>query len=394
MKTRRHRRHLWFGAVVLVGSLVVATQQAGATAPRHEAPAGVSSPSSARTLLGVSAVSGSNAWAVGFTDRSGRPRTSLIEHWDGTRWTVSPSPRLQTDKWLGGVSAASSDNAWAVGGDYVGSQVYGTLIEHWDGTSWTIAPSPNPGTFQSGLDGVAIISPTDAWAVGAYSDSGSEGKTLIEHWDGATWTQVPSPNADGASNLSAVSAVSATDIWAVGSYRTGMYTDSSLIEHWDGTSWTVVPSANPTGDTIVELASVSAVSGQDAWAVGNTYDGITGGTIVEHWDGSTWTKVPSWNAGTTTRLQGVSAISATDAWAVGSYDTNNQSEIIYGTLIEHWDGTTWTKVPSPDPAAHGNILYGVSATSPTKAFAAGRSQTADTYKPLTERWNGATWRRR
>jgi len=46
--------------------------------------------------------------------------------------------------------------------------------------------------FKGGLDAVAATSATDAWAVGNYSSASASG-TLILHWDGTAWTQVPSP---------------------------------------------------------------------------------------------------------------------------------------------------------------------------------------------------------
>jgi hypothetical protein len=45
---------------------------------------------------------------------------------------------------------------------------------------------------EGGLSAVDATSATDAWAVGGYS-SGSASGTLILHWDGTAWTQVPSP---------------------------------------------------------------------------------------------------------------------------------------------------------------------------------------------------------
>jgi hypothetical protein len=45
-------------------------------------------------------------------------------------------------------------------------------------------------------------------------------------------------------------------------------------------------------------------------------------------------------------LTGVTALSATDAWAVGYYVKG-----AYRTLILHWAGTAWTKVPNPNASA-------------------------------------------
>jgi hypothetical protein len=60
------------------------------------------------------------------------------------------------------------------------------LIEHWDGTKWTQVPQSVSG-FDSSLNAVAAISPTDAWAVGEQNLN----QTVIEHWNGTVWALVP-----------------------------------------------------------------------------------------------------------------------------------------------------------------------------------------------------------
>jgi hypothetical protein len=86
---------------------------------------------------------------------------------------------------------------------------------------------------------------------------------------GPDWTTVPSPNPGAYSNsLNGVAAVSSTDVWAVGySYDYYGGGSDSLIEHWDGTAWTTVPSPNP-GTALNYLNGVAAVSSNDVWAVG------------------------------------------------------------------------------------------------------------------------------
>ena len=83
--------------------------------------------------------------------------------------------------------------------------------------NWTGVPPPSPGTAGNVLDGVAMVSACDAWAVG-FSDGAAQ--TLAEHWNGSSWAVVPSPNPGSTFNtLTSVRAVSATDIWAVGSFN-------------------------------------------------------------------------------------------------------------------------------------------------------------------------------
>src|SRR5437773_2689182 len=83
-------------------------------------------------------------------------------------------------------------DAWAVGIQSSGSRWH-TLVEHWDGTAWSIVPSPNPGSDNNYLQTVAAASADDIWAAGYYWN-GSADRTLTEHWDGTAWSIVPSPN--------------------------------------------------------------------------------------------------------------------------------------------------------------------------------------------------------
>jgi hypothetical protein len=72
-----------------------------------------------------------------------------------------------------------------------------TLAEHWNGSKWTIVPTPNKGrTKQSNLSGVGGSSSSDVWAVGDYQSgpTGLDTSTLVEHWDGARWQVQPSAN--------------------------------------------------------------------------------------------------------------------------------------------------------------------------------------------------------
>src|SRR5262249_40913237 len=62
---------------------------------------------------------------------------------------------------------------------------------------WTVVPTPSPGSVSNILNGVAATSSTNAWAVGGHADR-TTGRTLIEHWNGTAWTQVPSPSPGGS----------------------------------------------------------------------------------------------------------------------------------------------------------------------------------------------------
>ena len=59
--------------------------------------------------------------------------------------------------------------------------------------TWSGTPAVSPRTSGDVLAAITVLSPCDAWAVGWGSDSGGN-LTLIEHWDGASWTVVASPD--------------------------------------------------------------------------------------------------------------------------------------------------------------------------------------------------------
>jgi hypothetical protein len=326
-------------------------------------------------LNAVAAVSANDVWAVGFSpDPSGTPlyiHRSLIEHWNGTSWSVvpSPNPAGKPDVQLNGVAAISANDVWAVGhsGDpsFVPLQ---TLTEHWNGTSWSIIPSPSPGTYNGNdLTAVTAISSNDVWAVGWYQSgpTGQEGGALTMHWDGTSWTVVPNPSKG---NLYAVTAVASNDVWAVG---------AQVIMHWNGTNWSTVsfPLPTCTDSPYAILKGVSATSANDIWAVGYRqcpyFSGYLYSPLTYHWNGTSWSLVP--NQGQTNEyLFGVTAIAANDVWAVGD---NGQTQ--------HWNGAAWSRVAAPYPD-NGGRFNAVDATSAGDIWAVGSYSQA-----VTNQWR--TW---
>ncbi len=197
---------------------------------------------------------------------------TLIAHWDGTKWSVVQSPnRASLNNELSGVAAVSANDIWAVGSAIDNSSgTAQTLIEHWDGTQWSIIPSPDPGQIAY-LQGVTAISPNNIWAVGTFVNATNPGQTLVEQWNGTSWNVIPSPNPGGINNkLEAVTGVSADDIWAVGLYVANQSPVLTLIERWNGTSWSIVPNSHPGQDS--EFLGVMNADGNHVWAVGHYFN--------------------------------------------------------------------------------------------------------------------------
>src|SRR5450755_226949 len=98
--------------------------------------------------------------------------------------------------YLPGVNFRTRADGWAVGASCLPNCASGTestLIRHWNGTRWSRIASPSPGV-GAALASVSAISPADAWAAGSYLTDARRQKTLILHWDGTRWSRVPSPD--------------------------------------------------------------------------------------------------------------------------------------------------------------------------------------------------------
>jgi hypothetical protein len=63
---------------------------------------------------------------------------------------------------------------------------------------------------------------------------------------------------------------------------------------------------------------------------------------------------------------------------VGSYNTEAK------ILVESWDGSSWSVVPTPNPGAADHVLNGVSCVSPGFCMAAGGfySRSQATFRTL------------
>src|SRR6266704_3562035 len=242
--------------------------------------------------------------------------------------------------------------------------------------SWTGVQPPDPGgpSAANALDGVAVLSSCDAWAVGSYAN-GAARQALVVRWRGSAWKKVASPDPGGPSHdndLSGVAATSASAAWAVGGYVSGT-AFKTLILRWNGTAWKQVASQNPGGSSHDNvLAAVAATSAGNAWAVGRYFNGTAYRTLILHWNGTAWKQVASPNAGSPADNQVLASVAATSAgngWAVGGYVKTGPEQ----TLILHWNGTAWKAVASPDPggSTQFNDLAGVAATSARNAWAVG-----------------------
>jgi putative hemolysin len=311
---------------------------------------------------------------------------TLIESFTGTQWVVTTSPnKSDGDNDLNSVSCVTTSFCVAVG-TYRKSETGETLtlIESWDGSSWSIVPSPNKGTSGDNLTGVSCVSTQFCIAVGAIGTF--ESRTLIESWDGSKWSIASSPDNGAANYLWGVNCVSSHFCVAVGVRGYGASTEGTLVESWNGSRWAIISSPNPSESSLEGVSCTSSLSCQ---AVGFKLKG----TLVESWDGSRWSVTPSPDKGPYGGdLSSVSCSTRNSCKAVGSYDYSSAMYAIH-TLIESWNGKTWSVEASPNPTIHEDVLQSVSCVSSTDCVAAGSvgPPPGEVGRTVIESWNGSAW---
>ena len=349
------------------------------------------------TLTSVATVSDSDAWAVGF--RSGAAFTNLgakvlIDNWNGTAWSQVTGPATPGNTaLLLRVSASSATDAWAVGRTQVNKSDFEPLALHWNGTAWSVSPglagalSPISG---ASAEGVADISPSDAYAIG---DSAATAVGSLAQWNGTAWSAVTLPlpaNANSNTTLYAISADGPDDVWIVGSFLDSANgQNETFSEHFNGTAWAVVPMPPVNSSNInafFQFGGIKANSPSDVWAVGDSsvVDSSSSQTLIEHFNGTAWSIVPSPSPGSINLLGGVTTSNAAnDVWAVGADTPAGTST--RQTLTLNWNGTAWSVVPSPTPGSTDGV--GSVATNPGAAivWAVGESGPPGSFNPLVLR---------
>lgn len=298
-------------------------------------------------LLAASASSPTDIWAVG----------QSVLHYNGTKWSAFPAAMQSEISSLNGVVAISPSLAWAAGNTDSTAGVRGQIIERWNGKQWSVFPGPQfAAGDQPSIFAMTSTSANDVWAIGSLlSDGGQLLSFLFEHWNGSQWTATTVLSNDAF--LFGASADATNDVWAVGFNGPENDDSATLVMHYDGSGWTEAVTPN-VGTGANQFNGVLALAPNDVWAVGFSTPVPPPAqaatlTLIEHFDGTSWNVVPSPNVGPNSiyqsnRLFGLAANSSTDIYAFGSYFASDGSGHQM-TLLLHWDGASWTIVPSPNP---------------------------------------------
>jgi hypothetical protein len=236
--------------------------------------------------------------------------------------------------------------------------------------------------------GAPVRAPVIFLAVGAMLLIGSPAQAF-------GWTTVASPNeVPGDNYLYGADSSDASNVWAVGVvYPPTGGSLHGLALRYDGTAWRQVPRTGLPGDDT--LLGVDAISAGDVWAVGaHRAAGISRyETLAAHWNGSAWTRepTPNGNPASINNVYGVAAVSGT-VWAVGNYVDPN-SAINRRKLILQRTGGIWRLSAAPTVATYES-LAAVDATGPADVWAVGSATTdiqSAPLAPLVLRWNGTRW---
>lgn len=266
-------------------------------------------------------------------------------------WHIVVGPSVP-DGGLNAVSAPAPDDAWAVGeapSKFPATNLpRHTLIEHWDGATWTVmAGAATAGRFED----VAALDAGNVWVVGSTANE----TPIIEHWDGTQWNHTAEP---WSLSPTAITTSASGEAWLAG------YNDmSAMILHWNGVRWLRVMRRQKA-----ELDDITAFSAKDIWAVGNDNEQKL---LALHWNGSRWKAYPM-GAGAghdlPVGLYSVAATSANDVWAVGSAHVAGLNGYDADPVIRHWNGSRWTEVV---PTGGEATLVAVTATNGSGPWVSG-----------------------
>lgn len=268
-------------------------------------------------LRSLSMISPTEGWVVGNTvlrPGSDGATTGIVLHYTGGQWVLDSL----RDAALFSVFMRTASDGWIVGegqSGWSGSQGNAPVF-HYTSSAWT--PVNDPALAHISAQTLVALSATNVWLAGiAISGSGFDGNDPEEilHFNGNQWVREQTDLAN--SRLSALAMLSPTQGWAVGSLAGGMgpaptHPQRALVEQYVQGQWRQDTTfAGPAGSSSFGLAAIAMVSADEGWAVGS--DGL----IVHLLHGS-WSRVPSPTGQT---LWSLAFVSPTQGWAVGEQGT-------------------------------------------------------------------------
>ncbi len=343
------------------------------------------------SCLGVIALAGCAAGAALVKPAAGGPIAASHASQSAALLAGHPSGGAASSTYdsLSGVSCSSATSCVSVGGD---EDTGLAVAELWNGKAWTATSVPLPAKMH--YDGLFDVSwPTTSECIAVGDTTGKAPYELAERWNAKAWSVVPAPGLMGAT-FGGISCTAASSCMVVGETSVGGSGGGAraIAYSWNGTSWTSTDPVELSGVSFVSLNDVSCTRSTYCVVVGDA--GETGGgaavTTALHWNGKSWSSVPSPNPDERSQLGSVACVTSADCYAVGTISKSD-----FGTpwlsLVEHWNGRTWSVVASPS-TNFATFLNDVACAGPTTCFAVG-SNGGETggSATLVEQWNGSHW---
>jgi hypothetical protein len=293
------------------------------------------------------------------------------------------------------VACPIATRCFAVGSSFMKPpSIARSLVERWNGSTWSVMKSPNASsTGYTWLSGIACTSATSCMTVGNSSPSGFGGKAFAARLSGNAWMALSMPAVPGGTQalLRDVACTGPTSCFAVGEYfKNGK---QPLAMRWNGTKWRIVPAALPSGVRSGRLLGVDCASSNRCFAVGGT-DDFSGDNVafVAGWNGTKWVVHQQFSSEDSVDplLRSVSCPTTKRCYAVG-----NNGSAFPRTLVTTWTGgAIWTTERSKNRSSMPeNNLSGVSCWTATACLAVGdamESHAGPTHS-LSERRSASGW---
>lgn len=303
--------------------------------------------------------------------------------------TPDPAP---SGNQLNAIAGTGAHDLWETGATYRTLTSKGYAL-HFDGKAWTVLREADPSGYGGQFSGIASIARNDVWAIGQTYGAGhySKRSAAAEHWDGARFSVSPLPRVTGSETfLYGIAAIATNDVWAAGGALAHGGLQQPYVVHWNGSAWTQIAVPGLPG-VANNLDAVAATASDDVWSVGGSQASASAPfrTLAEHWDGTQWSIVPTPNVNADSNVfNAVVALSRHDAWAMGDYNNGRT----FAPLAEHWDGTAWTIVPVPNSGTRLTFVFGATALAANDVFAAGEiARRKNGVASYLVHWNGKAW---
>ena len=252
------------------------------------------------------------------------------------------------------------------------------------------------------LTGVSVAANGTIFAVGYTCEKGCatvlptpDDHLLILRSDGSRWWKVTSPNLPASGALSAVSTQPDGNAWVVGTACTPGC--GALILHWNGSAWSRALFPHGQFAALLDISTTATGGWASGWYTCKPCRPHEQGNqmLIFRRDGQSWSQVKSPNSESSGILYGIAAADRT-AWAVGNpaCGTPCKSQPALRTVILRWNGSVWSRVPSPV----GNwTLTGIVAEPGGGAVAVGYAcisgcgKKSEVDRTVMLRWNGSRW---